>query len=218
MVYRGGAVLARPPAEAYRRTERTLPRMRLENTFDVPAPPERAWAVLMDVPTVVPCMPGAELVDTVDDSTWKATISVKLGPMSLVFASDVRRIAADEAAHTATLEIAAREVRGRGSGRATVTSSLQPITEGTRVTTVTELTMAGAVAQYGRGLVEPVSAQLVANFAERLRESMLAEQAAAPAPRAASGLRLGLAAFVHWLHGLFGRQSSSTNHPEGGSG
>ena len=193
--------------------------MRLENTFDVPAPPQRAWAVLMDVPTVIPCMPGAELVETVDDSTWKATISVKLGPMSFVFASDVRRTAADEAARTATLEIAAREVRGRGSGQATVTSSLQPTTEGTRVTTVTELTMAGAVAQYGRGLVQPVSAQLVASFAACLRESMLAEQAAPPPPaRPVSGLRLGLAAFVHWLHGLLGRQPTSTNHPEGGSG
>ena len=193
--------------------------MRLENTFDVPAPPERAWAVLMDVPTVIPCMPGAELTETVDDATWKATISVKLGPMSFVFASDVRRTAADEADHRATLEIVAREVRGRGSGQATVTSSLEPIAEGTRVTTVTELTMAGAVAQYGRGLIQPVSAQLVASFAERLRDSMLAEQASSPPPaRPVSGIRLGLAAFVHRLRGLLGRQPTSTNHPEGGSG
>src|SRR5205814_8174227 len=47
--------------------------MRLENTFDVPAPPERAWELLMDVPRVIPCMPGAELTETVDDATWKAT-------------------------------------------------------------------------------------------------------------------------------------------------
>jgi uncharacterized protein len=193
--------------------------MRLENTFDVPAPPERAWAVLMDVPTVIPCMPGAELTETVDDATWKATISLKLGPMSFVFASDVRRTAADEASHRATLEIAAREVRGRGSGQATVTSTLQPTAEGTRVTTLTELTMVGAVAQYGRGLIQPVSAQLVASFAERLRESMLAEPAAPPPPaRSVSGIRLGLAAFIHWLRGLLGRHPTSTNHPEGGSG
>jgi len=33
--------------------------MRLENAFDVPAPPEHAWRLLNDVPRVVPCMPGA---------------------------------------------------------------------------------------------------------------------------------------------------------------
>ena len=39
--------------------------MRLENTFEVPAPPDAAWALLTDVPRVVPCMPGAELTEVV---------------------------------------------------------------------------------------------------------------------------------------------------------
>ena len=57
--------------------------MRLENTFDVPAPPESAWALLIDVPRVVPCMPGAELAETVDESHWKAKLEVRLGPIAL---------------------------------------------------------------------------------------------------------------------------------------
>ena len=43
----------------------------------------------MDVPRVIPCMPGAKLVETVDDSNWKADMNVKLGPISLTFATDV---------------------------------------------------------------------------------------------------------------------------------
>ena len=35
--------------------------MRLENWFEVPAPPKQAWELLIDVPRVVPCMPGATL-------------------------------------------------------------------------------------------------------------------------------------------------------------
>src|SRR5205823_6210286 len=123
--------------------------MRLENTFDVPAPPERAWELLMDVPRVIPCMPGAELTETVDDATWKATLAVKLGPMSFLFASDVRRGEADRDAWRARLDVVARELRGRGSGQAAITSTLTPSDEGTQVTIVTDLTMAGAVAQYG---------------------------------------------------------------------
>ena len=65
--------------------------MRLENSFDVPAQPEGAWALLNDVPRIVPCMPGAELTDVVDGNTWKATMHVKLGPISLQFATDVKR-------------------------------------------------------------------------------------------------------------------------------
>jgi carbon monoxide dehydrogenase subunit G len=198
--------------------------MRLENTFDVPAPPERAWEMLMDVPRVIPCMPGAELTETIDDVTWKATIAVKLGPMSFLFASDVRRTHSDPDAWQATLDIVARELRGRGSGQATVSSSLAPTAEGTRVTIVTELTMVGAVAQYGRGLVQPVSAQLVNSFAGCLRETILSDQAASEAPppparpvQPVQGLRLTFAALLDWLRGR-GGHSRSTNHPEGGSG
>jgi carbon monoxide dehydrogenase subunit G len=192
--------------------------MRLENTFDVPAPPERAWELLMDVPRVIPCMPGAELTETIDEATWKATISVKLGPMSFLFASDVRRTEADRDAWRATLDIVARELRGRGSGQATVTSSLQQTDEGTRVTIVTELTMVGAVAQYGRGLVQPVSAQMVTSFAGCLRESIVTEHPTVTAPaRPVPGLRLTLAALLDWLRSRIDRRPPSANHPQGGS-
>src|SRR5947209_11522868 len=193
--------------------------MRLENTFDVPAPPERAWDVLMDVPRVIPCMPGAELTETVDDSTWKATVAVKLGPMSFLFASDVSRGETDRDAWRARLDVVARELRGRGSGQAAITSTLAPSDQGTQVTIVTDLTMAGAVAQYGRGLIQPVSAQLVNSFAACLRESILAgePQPAATAPaKPVSGLRLMLTAIGHWLRHP-GRPTTTGDHPEGGS-
>jgi len=192
--------------------------MRLENTFEVPAPPERAWELLMDVPRVIPCMPGAALTETVDDATWKATIAVKLGPMSFMFAADVKRGEADRDAGHARLDVVAREQRGRGSGQAAITSSLEPTEAGTRVTIVTDLTMAGAVAQYGRGLVQPVSAQLIDSFAGCLRESIMAEQPAVPAPaEPVSGLRLALAALGTWLRHL-GRRTSSSDQRQGGSG
>ena len=48
--------------------------VRIDNSFDVAAPPEAAWELLMDVPRVIPCMPGAALTETVDEDHWKATI------------------------------------------------------------------------------------------------------------------------------------------------
>ena len=65
--------------------------MRLENSFTVPASPETVWELLNDVPRVVPNMPGARLDAVVDDNAWKATMAVKLGPVALEFAADVRR-------------------------------------------------------------------------------------------------------------------------------
>jgi carbon monoxide dehydrogenase subunit G len=157
--------------------------VRIENAFEVPAPPERAWDLLMDVPRIVPCMPGAELTDVVSDSAWKAKMNVKLGPISLTFATDVERVEADETARRAKLSARAREVRGRGGGQAMIESWLIPMDGGTRVEIVTDLTLSGPVAQYGRGMVADVSSQLVQRFADCLE----AELAGPQAPEAAAG-------------------------------
>jgi hypothetical protein len=175
--------------------------VKLENSFDVSATPEAAWALLMDVPRVIPCMPGAELLETVDESNWKARMRVKLGPISLSFLTDVNREEVDEAARRVRLAAKAREERGRGAASATIESSLSSAEGRTRVTTVTDLTLSGAAAQYGRGLVQGVTEQLLQSFADCLEDQLLTEpeNAADPAPdptppRPVSGLKLGAAA------------------------
>lgn len=185
--------------------------MKLENSFEVPAPPEYAWALLMDVPRIIPCMPGAKLDEAVDDANWKATMAVKLGPISLSFKTDVKREEADEAARRAKLSAKAREARGRGNASATIESSLTPQDGGTRVDIVTDLQLAGAVAQYGRGLVQDVSSQLVTQFADCLKAQLAASPEEATAAVEAqskpiSGLRLGLGALLRSLRRLFRRR------------
>src|ERR1044072_9640627 len=97
---------------------------RREISFEVPAPPEAAWDLLMDMPRVIPCMPGAQLDETVDDSNWKATVQVKLGPISLSFATDVKREEAEQAARRTRLSARAREKRGRGDAQAAIESAV----------------------------------------------------------------------------------------------
>jgi carbon monoxide dehydrogenase subunit G len=167
--------------------------MKIENSFEVDAPVEEAWALLMDVPRVIPCMPGAELTETVDADRWKANMSVKLGPISLVFATDVTREATDEAARTSKLAANARETRGRGSARATIESRVAKGNGGTRVEVVTELSLTGAVAQYGRGLVQDVAGQLTKQFADCLAQQLSSPSATPAQSQPVSGVRVGLA-------------------------
>ncbi len=191
--------------------------MKIENSFEVDAPPEAAWALLMDVPRVIPCMPGATLAETVDDDHWKAKLAVKLGPISLNFDADVTREAADEQAHRAVLATDARESRGRGAAQATIESTLVAQNGGTRVDIVTDLTLTGPVAQYGRGMVQSVAGQLTSQFAGCLQKQLAPAEPApdgAPAPPPApaqeakpvSGLRLGFRALYDVVSRPFRRR------------
>ena len=187
--------------------------MRLENSFEVPASTDQAWELLIDVPRVIPCMPGAELTETVDASNWRATMHVKLGPIALQFATDVERTEADEQERRAVLAAKARETKGRGAAEATITSSLEPAGSGTRVTITTDLTLRGTVAQYGRGMVADVSNQLVKRFADCLAAQLQdAPTGAAPTgpapgsePKPVGGLGLAFGALWRRIVGLLRR-------------
>ena len=72
--------------------------MEIKNEFEVPATKAEAWKLLLDVERVVPCVPGAEITEVVDDSTWKGKMAVKLGPIRLSFAGEVHLEETDEPA------------------------------------------------------------------------------------------------------------------------
>jgi carbon monoxide dehydrogenase subunit G len=169
--------------------------MRLENVFNVPAPPSRAWEILNDIPRVIPCMPGAELNEVIDENTFTATMHVKVGPVSFQFASEIRRVNADAASKSVVLAVKAREVKGRGAVDATIESSLAADAAGTDVTVLTDLALQGPVAQYGRGIVGDVASQLTTRFAQSLARELAAdvETRAPVALEPVGGLRLGLA-------------------------
>jgi hypothetical protein len=110
----------------------------------------------------------------------------------------------------------ARESRGRGSAQATIESTLVPQNGGTRVDIVTELALSGSVAQYGRGVIPSVAAQLTQSFADCLRAQLAAapaedgaEAAPQPPPQTAPvhGIRLGLRALLHLITKPFRRHS-----------
>ena len=174
--------------------------MRLENSFVVDAPLEDAWRLLNDVPAVLPCMPGAELLEIDGDDAWKAALAVKLGPIALRFLADITRDRSDAAERHVVLTIAARETKGRGSARATIDSNASETGTGTRVDIVTELTLQGVVAQHGRGIVADVAARLTEQFAgcvaEKLAGPNIVGDRASPnvPPRPIGGFRLLLAA------------------------
>jgi carbon monoxide dehydrogenase subunit G len=159
--------------------------MEFDNTFEVPLPPEQAWAVLMDIQRIAPCMPGAELTEVVDPETYKGKISVRLGPVALAFAGLVKFEDVDDANYSARVKAQGSDAKGRGAANAAATFRIEPSGEGSKVMVHTDLTLSGAVAQYGRGvgMIQATAAQIIGQFAKNLR-AQLSEQpptiAAAP--------------------------------------
>jgi len=151
-----------------------------DNSFEVPLPPAEAWPVLMDIRKIAPCMPGAELTDIVDDKTYKGKIAVRLGPVALAFAGLIRFEELDNVNHTARVTAQGSDAKGRGGANATASFRLEPAGQGSKVLVHTDLTLSGAVAQYGRGvgMIQATAGQIMGQFAKNLRTHIAASSPA----------------------------------------
>jgi len=200
--------------------------VKLINEFEVPVPAQQAWAALIDVERIVPCMPGAELIERIDDNSYKGRVSVQLGPVRLALEGVARFVEIDAAAHRARVDAQGTDKKGRGGAHAKVVFQLVPEGGRSRVAVDTDLQLSGSIAQYGRasGLIAEVAKALTAEFAENLARDIgrqAAPAAATPSqaeperePRSGvvpiSGVRLGAhvlwAALARLLRRLLGRE------------
>ncbi|HEX2564742.1 MAG TPA: SRPBCC family protein [Acidimicrobiales bacterium] len=147
--------------------------MDLTNEFRVGVPVERAWEVLTDVERIAPCMPGAQLQE-IEGDEYRGIVKVKVGPITAQYKGAARFVEQDEAGHRAVLRAEGRETRGQGNANATITAQLEPDGDGTQVSVMTDLTITGRVAQFGRGVLADVSAKLLGQFADCLQTQLLA--------------------------------------------
>src|SRR6478609_2027029 len=199
--------------------------MQIENEFTVAAPADALWAYLLDVEKIAPCMPGAELTDTIDEHNWKGTVRAKFGPVSMSFAGTVSMEERDDAAHRVVLKAKGMEQKGKGAANASVTSWLESAADpgSTTVKMQADITLTGAAAQMSRGLLPEISKKLTQQFADCLQAGMAAEAAptrdatagaaateASPAPavkpvaaKPVGGIGLGLAALWATIVGFF---------------
>jgi len=155
-----------------------------DNAFEVPLPPAEAWAILMDIRRIAPCMPGAELTEVVDHKTYKGRIAVRLGPVALSFAGTVAFEELDNVNHRARVKAQGSDAKGRGGANATAAFRLEPAPSGSKVLVHTDLSLSGAVAQYGRGvgMIQATATQIMNQFANNLKAHL-----AQPSPPASAG-------------------------------
>ena len=142
--------------------------MTIDDGFDVPAPIDRVWPLLRDVPRVATCMPDVAITEVVDEFTYRAAVAVKVGPVSVSYRATIAVDTFDDATHTGTLRIRGDEARGRGGVQALVTLHAEPRDGGTHVSVRADSQISGIVATVGGRLIEGVSRKKLSEFAANL--------------------------------------------------
>lgn len=143
--------------------------MDIDSTFTVDAPPAEVWEAVMDFESVAGCIPGAQILNKLNDDAYQVGMKVKLGPVSLQYRGQLDVLERDTAARRAVLQGSAKEVRGQGTAQATVILKLEEAGEGTQGLVSADLGLSGKAAAMGKGVIGSVTEQMMAVFAENLQ-------------------------------------------------
>jgi len=174
--------------------------MEIADTFRVSTPLDETWRVLLDIEGIAPCMPGAQLQE-IEGNEYRGVVKVKVGPITAQYKGTATLVEADEAGRRIVLDASGRDTRGQGNAKASIIVTMNDDAGGTRVDVVTDLSITGKVAQFGRGVLDDVSAKLLRQFVENLERDVLSNASAsapadlevdraptAPAPTATNGV------------------------------
>lgn len=149
----------------------------IEKTFDVPQTVDEVWSFLTDPERIVECLPGATLLEAVDERTYRGEIGLKLGPIGTRFLGEIRFDELDAQRHHMKMTGEGRDRRGSGNVRMTMSSHLRSVgeggVEGTRIWVSQSIALTGRLASFGRGgVIQSVSNVMFNRFTGCVREKL----------------------------------------------
>ena len=153
----------------------------MTNSRVIPAPHAAVWAALNDPEALKASLPGCESLERVDDSTWKATLAAKVGPVSARF-NGTMKIVESTPPDGYTLRF---EGQGGAAGFANGEAKVALAPAGDDATTLTyhaKAQVGGKLAQIGSRLIDGAAAKMADDFFARFSARLAPE-----APEAGPG-------------------------------
>ena len=168
----------------------------IDKSLDLPLSAGLAWDMLNDIEGVAACLPGAKITERVDETHYKGTVSVKLGPATVSFKGNIEIASADPVARTLHIIGTGSDTGGTSGASLDLHAKVEAIEGGgSRLSGVSEVSVTGKVAAFGARLMNSVSEVLLQKFFANLGARAEALQAAQPvAPTAATGATTATAA------------------------
>lgn len=146
--------------------------MLIKSEFDVAETPDQVWEFFNDIPLVASCLPGADISEQVSEDTYEGTVGIKAGPVKLEFAGEATVQERDAAAKRIVVAASGDDLKGRGQAVMLIEAVVSATPTGSKVHVDQTLHLSGSVAQFGRGMVQDVTAILLDDFATNMRRQL----------------------------------------------
>lgn len=142
--------------------------MEFDNSFTVQKPIDEVWETMVALERVVPCVPGARVIEKTGERAVKAEVKIKLGAMSMNYSGPAEIVEQDDSEHRAVLNARAKEAGGQGNADANVSMQLTGSDDATEIALHSQINITGKAAQMGEGVIVAVTEGMIKEFAENL--------------------------------------------------
>lgn len=180
-------------------------KVQINRAFPLPASANAAWAQLQDIAAVAACMPGARITERVDETHYKGTVAVKVGPASLSFRGEIEVKGVDASARTLRLSAKGTDTTGGSAASMDLTARIEAHgAAACNLVGESEVSMSGKAAAFGSRLMGPVSDQVLGQFAANFAARLQATPVTEAKPLNALSLMWGMV--KGWFRSLLARQ------------
>lgn len=118
----------------------------LDKVFPLAATAESAWLLLQDIETVAGCMPGAKITERIDETHYKGTITVRLGPATMAFKGEIEVLNLDTATRSLHMVGKGSDATGTSAASMDLTAAVQATGDTCELAGKSEVTMSGKAA------------------------------------------------------------------------
>lgn len=138
----------------------------IDKLYPIPASEKACWQVLSNITELATCMPGATITEQVDETHYKGSVKVKVGPATAAFAGDIEVLGVDEANKQIQL-LGKGADKGGSSASMNLTATITKVDEHhVTLTGKASVIVNGKFAQFGGRMMTSVSDMILQQFAD----------------------------------------------------
>jgi uncharacterized protein len=141
--------------------------MKLEGTYEVPAPRTKVWEAFLDPKVLRKAIPGCEKLEAVGADEYKATMKIGVGGVKGTFEGKVKL---SEKQPPDSYKLSAEGSGGPGFIRSETLITLSDHDGGTRVSYTSDVQVGGLIASVGQRMLGGVSKMMADKFFNRMGE------------------------------------------------
>jgi carbon monoxide dehydrogenase subunit G len=139
--------------------------MKLEGSYDIPAPRDRVWAAFLDPEVLRQAIPGCEKLDAIGNDEYKATMKVGVAAVKGTFEGKVR-LSDQKPPDSYKMAVEGSGAPGFIRGETVIT--LTDAEGGTRVGYTADVQVGGLIAGVGQRMLGGVSKMMADQFFTRM--------------------------------------------------